>query len=113
MSTHEPDNRDQALGRLLKEWRAEAPLPLHFREEVWRRIQGAQAPAAPSAQTVIAHWIGALLPRPALAASYLAILLAIGGTAGWTRARQETARVKGELGERYIRVLDPYAAPRQ
>ena len=27
--------------------------------------------------------------------------------------RQETARVNGELGERYIRVLDPYAMPRQ
>jgi hypothetical protein len=31
-------------------------------------------------------------------------------TTGWTQARQETARVKGELGDRYIRVLDPYQA---
>jgi hypothetical protein len=53
------------------------------------------------------------LPRPALAASYVAILLAIGVTAGWTQARHETARVKGELGQRYIRVLDPYQAPRE
>jgi len=53
------------------------------------------------------------LPRPALAASYLAILLTLGVTAGWTRARQETARVNGALGERYIRSLDPYAMPGQ
>jgi len=113
MNTNEPGNHEAALGRLLKEWRAEAPLPPHFREAVWRRIEGAQASAAPSLWTFIARWIGTALPRPALAASYLAILLTIGATAGWTRGRHETAQVKGGLGERYIRVLDPYAAPRQ
>jgi hypothetical protein len=113
MSTNEPGNQDEALGRLLREWRAGAPLPLHFQEAVWRRIEGARASAAPSLWTVIAQWIGTALPRPALAASYLAILLTIGVTAGWTRARHETAQVNGELGERYIRVLDPYATPRQ
>jgi len=113
MSTKQPGNRDEALGKLLKEWRSNAPLPLHFQESVWRRIEQAQAPAAPSVWTVLARWIGTALPRPALAASYLAILLTVGATAGWTSARHETSRVKGELGERYIRVLDPYATPRQ
>jgi hypothetical protein len=113
MNTHEPGNHDKALGKLLKEWRAEAPLPPRFQEAVWRRIERAQAPAASSLWDVIADWIGAVLPRPALAASYVAILLAIGATAGWTQGRQETTRVKGELGERYIRVLDPYQPPRQ
>ena len=113
MSTNQPGNDDEALGRLLKEWRANAPLPLLFQEAVWRRIEGAQAPAAPALWTVIARWISTALPRPALAVSYLAILLTIGATAGWTRARQETSRVKGELGERYIRALDPYVVPRQ
>ena len=113
MNTNEPGNHDEALHKLLKEWRADAPLPLRFQEAVWRRIERAQAPAAPSVWDVIADWIGTALPRPALAVSYVAILLAIGMTAGWTQARQETARVKGELGNRYIRVLDPYQAPRQ
>jgi hypothetical protein len=113
MNTIEPGNNDEALGKLLKEWRTDAPLPLHFQEAVWRRIERAQAPAAASVWDTIADWIGTVLPRPALAASYVAILLAIGVTAGWTQARQETARVKGELGERYIRVLDPYQTPRQ
>jgi hypothetical protein len=53
-----------------------------------------------------------MLPRPALAASYVALLLAVGVSAGWAQARQETARVRDELGQRYVRVLDPYQAPR-
>ena len=54
-----------------------------------------------------------MLPRPALAASYVAILLAIGVTAGWAQAHHETSRVKNELGERYVRMLDPSQTPRQ
>ncbi len=113
VSTNDPGNHDEALHRLLNEWRTDAPLPQRFQEAVWRRIERAQAPAAPWVWDVIADWIGTVLPRPALAASYVAILLTIGMTAGWTQARQEIARVKGELGERYIRVLDPYQPPRQ
>lgn len=107
-----PKNRDEALSRVLKEWRTDAPLPPRFQEGVWRRIERAQVPITPSAWTVLAHWVGNLLPRPALAVSYVAILLTVGVTAGWAQARQENARVKGELGERYVRVLDPYQAPR-
>ena len=111
MNTREPANNDEALRKVLQEWRMEASLPPRFQEAVWRRIERAQAPAAPSAWRVITHWISSILPRPALAAAYLAILLTIGATAGWSQARQESARVRGELGERYIRGLDPYAAP--
>jgi len=109
----DPVNHDEALSKLLKEWRSEAAVPPRFQESVWRRIERTQAPLAPSAWAVIAHWIGTVLPRPALAASYIAVLLTIGVAAGWAQARQETARVKGQLGERYVRVLDPYQAPRQ
>jgi hypothetical protein len=62
---------------------------------------------------LVRHWIGGLLPRPALAVAYVATLIAIGGTAGWTQARQETTRVRDELGDRYVRVLNPYQAPRR
>jgi protein-S-isoprenylcysteine O-methyltransferase Ste14 len=116
MKANEPGDHEEALRRVLKEWRVGAALPPHFQEGVWRRIEQAErapAPIAPSAWAVIAHWIGTMLPRPALAASYVAILLAIGATAGWAQAHQETRRVKNELGERYVRVLDPYQTPRQ
>jgi hypothetical protein len=115
MKNIEPGNHDEALRKVLKEWRTDAALPPRFQEAVWRRIECAEVPAsvAPSVWDTIAHWIGTMLPRPALAASYVAVLLAVGVTAGWAQARQDTDRVKGELGERYVRVLDPYQTPRQ
>ena len=116
MKTNEPSNQDEALRKVLKEWRTDVALPPRFQEAVWRRIELAEpvpAPIAPSLWAVIAHWIGTVLPRPALATAYVAVVLAVGVTAGWAQARLETARVKGELGERYVRVLDPYQTPRQ
>ena len=116
MKTNELGNHDEALRKVLKEWRTDAALPPGFQEAVWRRIERAEpapAPTAPSVWTVIAHWIGTVLPRPALATAYVAVVLAVGVTAGWAQARLETARVKGELGERYVRVLDPYQTPQR
>lgn len=113
MKTTEPDSHDEALRKVLQEWRTDASLSPCFQEAVWRRIETTQAHPAPPVWAVIAHWIGTVLPRPALAVAYVAVLLAIGVTAGWAQGRQETARVKGELGQRYVRLLDPYQAPRQ
>jgi len=116
MKTNEPGTHEEALRKVLKEWRMDAALPPRFQEAVWRRIEQAErapAPIAPSLWAFVAHWIGTMLPRPALAASYVAILLAIGVTAGWAQGHQETRRVNNELGERYVRVLDPYQSPRQ
>ncbi len=113
MKTNDPGNHDEPLRKVLKEWRSYAPLPPRFQDQVWRRIGRGQTQAVPSVWAVIAHWVGTVLPRPALAASYVAVLLTIGVTAGWAQARQETTRVKDELGQRYVRVLDPYQAPRQ
>ena len=104
---------DESLRKVLREWQTNASLPPRFQESVWQRIKRAQSPTVPSAWAVISHWVGAMLPRPALAISYIAVLLAVGVTAGWAQARQNTARVKDELGQRYVRVLDPYLAPRQ
>lgn len=116
MKTDEPGDHDVVLRNVLKEWRTDAALPPRFQETVWRRIERAgprSASPVPSLWAVIAHGIGTLLPRPALAASYVAFLLAVAVTAGWAQARQDTARAKNELGERYVRVLDPYQAPRR
>ncbi|MBI3870449.1 MAG: hypothetical protein HY299_18125 [Verrucomicrobia bacterium] len=112
MKTTEPGNHDEPLRKVLKEWGGDAPLPPRFQEQVWQRIERTRSQAAPSVWAVVAHWVGTVLPRPALAASYVAVLLTIGVTAGWAQARQETGRVKAELGQRYVRVLDPYQVPR-
>src|SRR5262245_633293 len=103
---------DDGLRNLLKEWRTDATLPPRFEEQVWRRIERTQFPATPSLWPTIARWIGSVWVRPAVATSYVVILLAIAVTTAWAQARQETARVRDELGQRYVRVLDPYLSPR-
>jgi len=113
MKTKNPSENDGALSVLLREWKVEATLPPRLKEEVWRRIQHTQVPASSSVWVVIAQWIATVLPRPVLAVSYVSVLLAVGGTFGWAQAHQETAHVKGELGDRYVRILDPYQAPRE
>ena len=113
---NEPQNHDEPLRKLLKEWRTDAALPPRFQEAVWQRIEcadRARATVTPSAWAVFTHWIGTMLPRPALAASYVSVLLVIGVTAGWAQAREANSRVKSDLGERYVRVLNPYQTPRQ
>ena len=114
MKKPEPIGPDETLNKVLHEWKADASLPPRFQESVWRKIENATAARAntPSVGSVFAHWIGTLLPRPAMATAYLAVLLVIGATAGWTQAHQTNTRVKDELGQRYVQVLDPYQAPR-
>jgi len=94
------------LHTALMEWRSEAPLPPRFQEKVWQRIEQ-QASARPTLWILAGHWLSNVLPRPALAAAYLIILVALGGTAGWAQAVQQNLRVKNELGERYVLSLDP------
>ena len=107
-----PDPNADRLSQILGDWKVTTPLPPGFQEQVWRRIERTQQPGTLPIWTLVTHWIGAALPRPALAASYIAILLTIGVTAGWAQGRQESARMKDELGRRYVHVLDPYQAPR-
>ena len=107
-----PSENPEPVRKVLQEWKVTTPLPPRFQEQVWQRIERAETQAVSSVWAVIAHWVGTVLPRPALAVSYVAVLLTIGLTAGWAQAHQTNARVKGELGERYVRVLDPYQSPR-
>ena len=109
-----PEPNDEKLSKVLHEWKGQSSLPPRFQESVWRQIETASTAraATPSVWSVCAHWIGTLLPRPAMATAYVAVLLAVGVSAGWAQAHQTNERVKGELGDRYVRVLDPYQAPR-
>ncbi len=102
-----PDS-NEPLSDLLKTWRVDAVLPPGFERNVWRRIDVYRASPKWNIRELVAHWIGSALPRPSLAAGYIAVLMLMGIGAGWGRAQQESARVKGELGARYVQVLDPY-----
>ena len=110
MKKSEPNQDDGRLSKVLHEWKVKSVLPPRFQEGVWRQIENATPHHAGS---IFTHWIGVLLPRPLLAATYIALLVVIGGTTGWTKARHNNERVMSELGDRYVRVLDPYQAPRE
>ena len=110
MKTDNSNENDASLRALLKEWNPEASLPSRFQEQVWRRIERAETAPIPTVTfaQLFANWLATRLPRPALATAYLGVLLIIGASAGWSQARQETARVTGELSARYAQAVDPY-----
>lgn len=112
MKTHHPGDSDNVFRGLLKEWKVETPLPPRFQEQVWRRVEREEArPAAVSSWwATFQRWIANALPRPALAAAYVAVLLAAGAGVGWTQARHESSRVSNQLGLRYVRSVDPHQA---
>lgn len=114
MKAEQLTNVDARLRTLLKECEVAATLPPRFQEQVWRRIaRREQQPSVWfSLRTSLAQWINAELPRPALAISYVAILLVAGAGVGWTQARQEKARVSDEMSLRYVQSVDPYQAVR-
>jgi hypothetical protein len=114
MKTNHPGHEDRPLRGLLKQWKATPGLPPGFQDRVWRRIQQDEAQPIVSVPlwTVWTNWVTAALPRPALAAAYVAVLLAIGATFGWAQARHETERVNGDLSARYVRSVDPYQTHR-
>lgn len=110
MNANSPHEPDPALRAVLREWAVTEPLPPRFQEQVWKRIERAEAPPVPanSPWSRLTDWINALLPRPAFAVACAVGLLLVGGAAGWAQARHEAAQVGGVLEARYLRVVDPY-----
>lgn len=113
MKTTAPNDGEEALSRSLKSWRVNDPLPPQFQKAVWRRINASQPEVSSSVWELIAKQFRILFVRPAIAASYVTLLLVLGLSAGWMQARQENVRVHQQLSDRYVRVLDPYQASRQ
>ena len=87
-------------------------MPHGFNAAVWQKIDAAKMPQRGSLLRLVARWLDQFVVRPRLAAAYIALLLIVGTTAGWTQARRESVRVEGELAERYIQTLDPYQGGR-
>ena len=96
------------LSRMLRAWKVDAQLPPRFQEDLWRRIECAKAPTAASVWQTLAAWLDAAFRRPAMVVSFAVVLLAAGAAAGRSQARQETARLSGELSVRYVHSIDPY-----
>lgn len=110
MKNTDPPRDDAPLDALLQEWQPKPSLPPRFQEQVWRRIERAETtpPPTPTFAQLFADWLTSKLPRPALAAAYVSVLLVVGASVGWSQARQERERVTAELGARYFQAVDPY-----
>ena len=106
MKTPSSKNNDEVLGRVLKEWSITAPLPPRFQDAVWHRIERAERQTF-SWRTVLERLTTALA-RPALASSYVAVLVLAGLLAGYWEAKFVHAHAEAQLSARYVQLVDPY-----
>ena len=103
---------DEPLRRLLREWVVDVTLPPRFQEQVWRRIAHRGEEAKPSLRQAFRHWLESAFSRPALAISYVAVLLIAGLTTGYVQAQDKSARAESQWRTLYVQSVDPYQAPR-
>lgn len=99
---------DPQLRKLLQSWKVEQTLPPRFEDRVWRRISLEPAPGPGTLWTAFLDRVTRAFARPALAASYLAVVIAAGVAAGYWHARKDNAHFTRELGSRYVRLIDSY-----
>ena len=112
MNATRSNNDDGRLSRLLHEWQPKMSLPPGFNENVWRRIARLDDGSKGSVWADFWRTIDAAFRRPALAISYVAILVAIGLGAGRFQARETAAKLDRSLEARYLATVDPYLKTR-
>lgn len=113
----EPQSENpEPLRQVMREWRVTESLPPRFQEGVWRKIQQAESSAAPATTTtlwsVFQACLASVVPRPAVAVAYVAVLFAVGTASGYWQARSRTSRSHDEWATRYVQAVDPYQKPR-
>ena len=97
------NTEDIPLQTLLRQTRPAPALPPRFQQNVWRRIEDAEAPAQP------ASWLDALanlILRPRFALAAAAVLLLMGVFAGTLEGRQ-MARHDAQIN--YLASVAPHA----
>ena len=97
----EPD--DARLGALVREARNEPALPPRFQENVWRRIEKAEAPDNATSAT----WLDAMaswLLRPRLAVTVATMLVLVGVGLGLNNGVQQA---RSDAQARYLAAVAP------
>jgi len=112
MKENHPSEKDKALSALLRAWKPDASLPPRFQEAVWNRISCAEAAPTFSLWQALASRIETALRRPALAFSYVTVLLFAGLGVGYWQGEGKTAQAASEWRARYVQTVDPYQMPR-
>ena len=101
--THlKPD--DARLGALLSESRTSQSLPPRFQENVWRRIESAEAR---NIALNDGNWLDAMVSwifRPRLAFAVVAVLVLTGVGLGWSRGEQ---LARHDAQARYLAAIAP------
>ena len=110
MKPNQKPESDERLRGLLRSWVVGTPLPLRFKENVWRRIEHADLQPDSPFWAGLLRLVAVALPRPKVALAYVAVLLALGVTAGAWAAQVKTTRTEADLGLRYVQSIDPYKA---
>ena len=103
---------DDSLNKALQSWRIKATLPLRFQEQVWQRIAIAESKATPTWWQTLLVRIEWAFTRPALAASYVAVLLLLGLATGYEQAGHRASQVESQARALYVQSVDPYQMPR-
>ena len=94
---------DAKLGSLLRESRESPALPPRFQQNVWRRIEAAEAPA--KAESWL-EALAAMILRPRFAVAAIAVLLVTGALAGSVEGRQ---LVRHDAQMNYLTAVAPHS----
>jgi hypothetical protein len=106
------NEEDARLSTLLNEWKPDSALPPRFQEEVWRRIAHENTAVNVPWWSKLWRSLDAAFRRPAMAVSYVAVLLMVGIGAGLWQAREKASQVDHILEARYLQSVDPYQKAR-
>src|SRR4051794_10650050 len=96
MKENDPAGKDEALIKLLGSCKTGASLPPRFQEAVWQRIERNRAETTVRVWPWIVARMEAAFSRPALAVSYVALLLFAGLGAGYWYGEGRTSHAASE-----------------
>lgn len=99
------NTNDPGLSELLRESRPSPALPPRFRQNVWRRIEDAGAPAETGSWLDV---LAALILKPRLAFASLTVLILAGGLLGLHAGNQTVHRT---AEARYLAAVAPNSHP--
>jgi hypothetical protein len=94
---------DPQLSALLRQGRVSPSLPPRFRQNVWRRIEDAEAPAKPESWL---DTLAALILRPRLAFASVAVLMLAGILLGVNEGAQHA---RHDAQDRYLSSVAPHS----
>jgi len=106
MKAPDLNENDEPLSQVLHQWTVKATLPPRFQDSVWHSIKRRESEAF--SWTAFIARLTTAITRPALASSYLAVLVLAGLLAGYLEAKSASAHAEAQLSARYVHLVDPY-----